>query len=175
MISCPSPFHVCISLESVISLKGFPSVKSTRSLWWSVQLLCLCHHRKWRLRWVGVTCTHRASHSAIKTHFYNLLTTVKHDIGHPIVRCMCFVFSHAAWRFSLLDCRTRYRSSTAIVVRGKPLLHTRAAVLVVWNVLQAGDTMLWAMQNSSAKLVSLWLSSNFPMILFQLKLSRFRQ
>lgn len=146
VISCPCLFHMCTSLESVISLKGFPSVKRTRPLCKSVQFLCLCHYRKWRLRCAGVNYTHRAGK-------WNTFLQPS-DHGKALYRASnrpLHAFSPAVWRLSLLDCRNRYRLYAAIVVREKPLLHIQTAVLVVLNVIQARDTMLWAIQNSSAK------------------------
>lgn len=85
---------------------------------------------------------------------------------------MCFVFSSAACYLSVFAYSGRYRSFAAVVTCVKPLQNARKAVPVVKNVVQARETILWAIPNSSDTLVSLQPSFNLPMILYSLEPSR---
>lgn len=89
---------------------------------------------------------------------------MKHDIGRPIARSVCLSISTAVCHLFCLACRAIYRSSTAKVARGRPLLNRRNAVPVVLKVLHSRETMLCAIPNFANTLVTLQPSSIFPTI-----------
>lgn len=130
------------------------------------------YHRKRRIQSVGVKITHRTGHRVHYSYFCSLLATLN-TISIGISSSSLYEFSifHHVCRLFLFACGTRYRSATAAIVLGRPLLRFGTAVSDVWNVLQAPGTMLWATLNFSATLVTLRHSSNFLMILPKVKSS----
>lgn len=168
MVSMYTP---CINPESLIRLKRISSVKNTRLHCWSLQLLRAWNYRKQRLlpalKAHTILVNSQINHLSVTP-----LAMVKRDIGCPVVCCMSFAISPVVGHLPVLVCRTSNRSYSTVVAHVRPLLNPLTAVTIVWNALQACDTMLWAITSSSVTLVSIRHSSNFPMILLCVKSQR---
>lgn len=109
--------HMCICPKLLVRLKRLSSVKSILLHCSSVQFC------------VSVTTENVSDEQMLMAHtvpaivqkkkLYDLMATVKCEIRHPIVHCMCFVISISA---CLLALRKTYQSSAAVVTH-RPLLN----------------------------------------------------